>query len=892
MNPTAPQLFTAAQFAAALGKSRQAISDRLAGISPDDLLPVKNKPARHWRLASLPESLRAELEQAARVGGYRDVPSMLAAPALDWQAPLPLAQCSDECIAKARQLREALGQALELRNNSLIPPARLTEIGLADYARLMGHPITERHWRELFNRTRDRAGEAEVFDRLELYLPERPQRRAETTGEKAPLEFSNLKQLIESFAAPAAPTAEEKSSLWDAAFLALSESGAPNETRRSLIAFLHAHAPKLALTVNALRVSFERKFNKWTQDGETLTALDDGRSLRVQAVHELDELERLFLINLCSRYENVSLGWRKFLESDHASPITKQVYGRSSAVQPRVPEWVRKLVTRDALIQRNHIRGPRTAKLNGAHIERDPNALASGDSDQSDDLTLPLVWFERTPEGLFIGQGQLLVWIDERSWLIYGMDLISDGAYTGFSVRNSWTKKAEAHGLPRKKIHVENGIWRSAKVFVGTDEQIGTKQTEMGLRRLGIRFHHATLPRGKVIERCFGSLQDLLQMDRGYVGRNQMLDRYERVQKQLQLVKGGHAEPEEFFSEKREVLKRLEDIAAEMNTTPKHGKYHEGRSPQQVYEECFTTPLVKIPAQLRHLLSMNKVETTVGRNGVSFRYGNRTYRYKNSVELGQQKGARVCAWFSPENPDFCSITNLAGENPIVVPLEPLVPADGATAEQMTAAYASNANFERYHKDLHRAIRTTFPPEFEQRRFRPVFADAQSMELGRQISEQTDALQTEQRQDQTTRQRTHRKARELGFSPSALVDDPERANRGMDLIAQARKRNAQSATENGAGETDESGGAVAVAAPVKTYALHVPPVVEIAKLRKQVWAAWHRVEQARPEMNRPALTQKTLSHNHSINDFTAAECAQMLDVFAAIQRASKNKGNTL
>ena len=128
--------------------------------------------------------------------------------------------------------------------------------------------------------------------------------------------------------------------------------------------------------------------------------------------------------------------------------------------------------------------------MNGAYIERDPNSLASGDSDQSDDLTLPLYWWDETPDGLWIGQGQLLVWIDERSWMFYSLDLITSNAYSGFSIRNSWTCKAEEHGLPRKLVRVEMGAWRESKVFVGSRDEVGTEETELGLRRLGLRFHH------------------------------------------------------------------------------------------------------------------------------------------------------------------------------------------------------------------------------------------------------------------------------------------------------------------------------------------------------------------------------------------------------------------
>jgi hypothetical protein len=867
-------IFTAAQISEALGVKRQTIASALRGIPADGTRRICGNLANAWRLSSLPASILSRLQQAASIGGYRDVPSLLSAPPSEYKAPLPIAQCSDECLAKTRLLREALSQAIELRNNPLITRGRLIEIGLADYRKCFGHGITERHWRDLFERTIQRAGSSQNFQALEIYLPERPQRRAPDAPQNVS-EFPSLTQLIASFASPASPTPDEENSLWDAAFLLLSEASDSSETRRALLTFLHTRAPSLADNTNALRVSFDRKYGKWLGGNQTLAALDDGRSLRQHDRPVLSETERLALVRFCSQLENVSLGWSKFLASLPAEHGLRFRYRNFSTGRPRVPDWVRKEVTLDARNLGPYLRGPRTAKLAGAYIDRDPNALASGDSDMSDDLTLPIVWFERTPEGLFIGQGQLLVWMDERSWLIYALDLISDGAYSGFSIRNSWTKKAELHGLPRKKIHVEMGIWRSARVFVGSREEVGTKQTELGLRRLGIRFHHSTLPRGKVIERQFGSLQDLAQMVVGYCGRNRPVDRWENVEKQIKLVRSGEAEPERFFYEKRELLGVLQQLSCELNTTPKHGKYHEGLSPLEVYQKCFTDKLVKIPAPLRHLLASNKIETTVGRNGVAFRYGARTYRYKNSVELGRLKGQRVGAWFSPENPDWCSITDLNGENPILVPLEPLVPCDGATPDQLASAYEANANFDRYYKDMHRAIRAAFPPDFEQRRFRPVIADSNAIELGRQIQEQTAALELERREEQTAKVRTRRKARELGLSPAVLGTDTERVNEGLDLMAQARRAHDQERAESNEPVT------------AKTYVLKSPAKSGVKQLRAQYWALRKQIEH--DGKNVFSLTHRALGYMKKAKEMDAGELTRVLEVFSAVLREVQAKG---
>ena len=258
-----------------------------------------------------------------------------------------------------------------------------------------------------------------------------------------------------------------------------------------------------------------------------------------------------------------------------------------------------------------------------------------------------------------------------------------------------------------------------------------------------------------------------MQTEPGYAGRCQPVDKFETVQRQLQLCRSGKEQPSKFFYHKSQIIERLLEIGQEYNNTPKFGKYHSGLTPKEVYEKHFTTPLVKVPDSCRHLLAMNKIKTTVGRNGVSFRFGNQPFTYKNSYELGQRKGQRVICWFNPERPDFCSITDLDGENAIVVAREPMVPTDGASDEQLARAMAANASFNGFYKDMHRALKTRFSREFEQHRFRPVVVDRQTLEHGTAVREQTAALQAEQKEASRFVTQGRRAAGRLGMHPDTI-----------------------------------------------------------------------------------------------------------------------------
>src|SRR5258708_27685645 len=126
----------------------------------------------------------------------------------------------------------------------------------------------------------------------------------------------------------------------------------------------------------------------------------------------------------------------------------------------------------------------------------------------------------------------------------------------------------------------------------------------MGLRGLGLQFCHAKLPRGKVIERVFGLLQNHLESEPGYAGRDERHDKFERVQEQLSLVRRGKAQPEEFFLSEAEYLKRLEAIVRIYNEERQQGKYCPALSPREAFEKFHAEdPRIRLAPSCPHLLA-------------------------------------------------------------------------------------------------------------------------------------------------------------------------------------------------------------------------------------------------------------------------------------------------
>jgi hypothetical protein len=142
-------------------------------------------------------------------------------------------------------------------------------------------------------------------------------------------------------------------------------------------------------------------------------------------------------------------------------------------------------------------------------------------------------------------------------------------------------REPDTYDLPRKGFAFENGTWRPKLRTGGTQWD----ETELGLRAFGVRFIHSRLPRAKVIERVFGSLQNYCEAQPGYVGRNEQVDKYERIQQHKRLVQSGKVPAHEHFLSRDEWAEQLDRLCAQDNAEAQNGKYLPGISPAEGNEK-------------------------------------------------------------------------------------------------------------------------------------------------------------------------------------------------------------------------------------------------------------------------------------------------------------------
>jgi hypothetical protein len=795
VNPTQQNVFTAAQIAAALQRPKRSVLELLGQTPPNETKIVHGNQARAWSKDALPRNIRTALEDISSRRNLT-VEALLASPWPFWRPRCPLNQLSEEAIKRASLMQRAFTPALARLNDVDLISAEFEQLGVEDYRRVFGHTVSIRHWRRLLKRTLDRDGGAENWGRLEIYLDESPARKPELRKRtlSAPTALRPLQELISSFANPAEPTDIEKDCLWIYAFehyeRETERTGKSRAVKRATLKFLFENASILGKSEKGIKLQFDRKLKRWINGGRVPADIADARRKNPgRPAPKFSEEEEHALITKALRSGGgLAQAWRESRDAGVVTARVSQHYTSTPASKSYVPGRIRKLIANKMKMLCDQHHGPRTAKLNGAYVNRDPSTFNAGDWFQADDCTLPNYYYTESDEGFALVRGQFLAMCDVRTTFILGFVLIPQRNYTAHHIRNLTTIVADTYGLPRRGFYYENGMWRTARLLHGRRDEINWHETEMGLRGLGVQFCHAKLPRGKVIERVFGLLQNHLESEPGYAGRDERRDKFERVQEQLSLVRRGKAQPEEFFLSEAEYLKRLETIVRIYNEERQEGKYCPGLSPREAFEKFHgEEPRIRLGPSCRHLLATHKMRVRSGRNGISFRFGREQFTYK-SKETGALRGEELIVWFNVENPSVISVTNLK-EDPralFTVEREISVPGMDAPPEVLEAALAQNEAHEAYRKGLYRAVSQNFSTGFAGRMFRQNLIDHKSAELGNAMQEQQAEIKRQKIEKKKRAAAIERKAARLGI-PAGVMSRRPGAEEGVEQMTTAMRR---------------------------------------------------------------------------------------------------------
>ncbi len=735
-------IFTAHQIAAALNVSRQGVFKVLKAVPPSGQILKGGRPVNAWAFLDLPGDLRARLDARAQKLCFANAEQLLNRGKTQWQPEIPMREVADRHIQKAHLLKRALLPILE-KLSDLDSLASVEGSGLQLYRKTFGHSISARHWQRLVMRTFNRDAGRDEFQRMEIYLddkltrrPQQPAKAAKTAQDA----FIDARAAIGMVSDINKPTAKEKMILWTYVLSAIEElvqGGTPEKAaNKAALEFLNNEALFIAKSADALKAAFYRKLTAWKKSGGKPSAIKDNRGTRsgnFKPVPLSLEDENTILAYTAIAGGRLSQGWREARRAGDLSPELMQRYSLDERKNKSyVPGAIRAALQHKVKMVDDHHHGPHRAKMQGAFLERDPSAINAGDWFQGDDTTLPIyIHNEKDPRKPT--RGQFLMMVDVRTGFILSYVMIADKAYNGRDVRNLITVTHDCWGLPRKGFYFENGIWRAKTVKGG----IAWKDTEEGLMsELNLRFQHAREARAKIVERMFGHLQNYTERIHGYIGREERHDHYEKIQKQLQAVRGGKVPSVEMLLTQEELCQALDWIIDQVNNDVQNGKLCPGLSPEEAYTKYFdyNDPLTQLGRTTRYLLADSVEKVRIGRNGISLLRGKDRFTYKNE-KTGELKGKEVLAWFSPESPDILCVTDLKKTNPFTVDRAQAVPLMDADPDLLDQENSRNELHNAYGKRLYKAVKQRFPDEIRDRMFRPTIVDEQTADLGLEMEYQ-------------------------------------------------------------------------------------------------------------------------------------------------------------
>lgn len=893
MSASASHVFTAAQIARALGCSRQNIHQQLAAVPADGEQLVSGNLAKAWKIESLPAPMMCQLSKKAEAKGYRAALDLLRDPFAQYEPEIPFAEIAPEAIEKALKLRSAVQQILPLRDDRSISAAKLAELGVAAYQREFGHTVNARHWRALFDRTIERDNGAEEWSRVEIYLDDKPPRRRTSNiaiSVARERGFEIIEDALASFVGRTQITVEEKRLLWLKACdeLQVQIAGHKNEGRAeySIITKRAKHAIVNVLIksgfVGATATGVAKTLNrKWavylTHNGKVPADARTARFANIDSI-PVEDFNRLVARSL-------DCGGRRrqaFRELRDAGELSEQTLSntianpsRKSYIPARIDRQIAAEVKR--LMPIHH--GPREHQLRGAYNTRDYSGMFAGDSYQADDVTCPVYYWEpaATRFGFRIIRGQLILMIDERSRLALGFALHSENNYNARIIRALITRVHDGFGLPRRRFYFERGIWRSSRILTGGDE-LALDHTELGLREFGVKFVHAKLPRGKVIERILGLAQNAMERLPGYAGRDEVHDRFERVQEQKRTCEGGTEHPSKFFLSKPQWESELSRILDDYNSERQEGTL-KALSPIEAWNRFQSPePQINLGVKARYLLAHHKVTMKVQRSGIVLRpsLGGGTYCDETT---GRFAGERMLVWVNPEDLGSVALTTLdRKKGPFVVPrLEPL-PAIDPSPEQ----FDRSASQIEAHNSVARTTYRLISEHLVRRNFRALSVDESTVALGEQIEVGADEVKAQKQTLQRNIRAIATRSRQLGMQIPLHHRNGKSVDRvavGADLIAESRRLR----------ETEENGVAVESAISAespKTYVLDAPSKSLSQKQRSAIyWRTWNAAEKAKPGINRFAITHRVLGAVVKIQDMTDEQFIKVIHVFESI---AKNK----
>jgi hypothetical protein len=792
--------FTIAQIAHALGKTRQAVRSSLANMPPSGAVIVQGVEAAAWTVATLSERLRVQLADTAARRGFRDITSLLEARCTPWASPIDPQRVQQKFMDRAVLLREAMAAPLARHNE--LTAGELAALGVAEFCRVFDREsLSAKQWKRLYDRTVLRDGGAENWQRLEIYLDDAAFQKAASlpkAARKVVFLHRELDETINNLENKQNPTADDRKWLFDVTFAhyeRLVGSHPEKRDRRaiksSLIAYLHGAIPALSKTPKALRRVFEIHYKEWIAAGRNPEVLTDRRKTNSGFFRRPDFTQD----NMRIAQEAVnfggseSLAHRQLRKRGELSPEYVEYYPYDIRHdKSHVPRSTRDAVTSIVEAALPLHRSEHDFRMAGPYISRDWSGIWPGDWISGDDVTWNHYWFDEDEIGgiNYVGRGECLLFTDLRSHFPLTFCLIP-GRYNGQFIRSSLLDVHDKIGLPRVGGYWEQGVWKSRWMFGERARKHARhwRETEKDFKQHNFQFEarHATTPRAKPIEGLLRILQERMRNEPGFVGFNERLEKYERMQDFLARVRNGKEHPANELLSKRDWGKRIEAILGEFAHEPQQGKMLDGQSPSEMwYAALERRPLRKLADTERYILASHAESVRPGDRGIKLKGVPGAVYCSDELGALEFRGREMRAYYNIECPELATVATLDHQRFFTVKRIEL-PALSASKQQLNDV---TATVRGYQKPV-RAFYGTIP----QRKIATIARDGMTEPERSQFNEfhTRQIEQAKATQAKRTRQlgKIARTAAVMGAEVGRQIKNPDRVQAGLELEKEARER---------------------------------------------------------------------------------------------------------
>jgi len=633
--------FTAAQIAATLRITPQAVRKQLRGAEAASVVICAGVETRAWALDQLPANWRAQLVSASERAGCRTVEDFLKDPPKRWQPPLPLEKICEADIREAHLNLAIFKFWLERQHDPSLTSAQIDAGIVENYCRIKKiRKFSASSARKLFNRYVERDGGQDKWDELAIYLPVNP-RPKEFKPDPSPADlsgkFDGLKNHLDNnLSDPACPTREDCTAVWT---LVLKEYGkllsggtSAKSAGRQMLAFLSARAAFLAASRGALRKMLERRIANGVDDHRKR----NGR----RAEYPANDMDLIRHFASEDHDGCIDEAWRA--HHRELSDYTRQRHPFGWACPKRFrkainPEFVKALTLSK--------RSQKELREAVGFVRRDYTGMCAMDEFIFDDVTADVQEGFDSPDGeSSLWRPQIILGIDAASRKVVSWSKSDDKGPTAKLVCIAVKQAISEHGVP-DQITLENGWVFGRSLNINGKEDENGQAIVRGLANFGCEVYHH-LPGNPTskgdLENVINALQRRMKNLPGYTGNCERFHAADDFKKQERQISKGDAAAADFRLTFEQFSEKFDGIVADYNNTPQPYGRLNGLTPNDAFIKFKkAVKHATIPPQLHWLLDEQYI-VLVKTGGVQISHYGKPLQVKGG-ELPQYIGQELRA---------------------------------------------------------------------------------------------------------------------------------------------------------------------------------------------------------------------------------------------------------